>query len=363
MTVIRCSSSDRAHACALSTTPIDNPYNPDSQPARDGTACHEVCETVVAGPFNAPALLDKLVADLSSKYGTSQGDLRMAHGYAAQAWEEVKQWFPIPATEHPLAGPVTRGTSDVVSIDGGSILDWKSGWGRVEHPYQLMAYADAFRETHGMPEQGFVLGVEVWLKHREYRVHKFTAAKLDRFREHIAKQIVRDSATPGAHCTFCPRQLQCEARDQYIRSTATALVAQTGEVDALVIGNMHDHAKALKSALARYDAVVKAHVAEHGFLPLPNGKQLVDAGREVTEIQTEEAWPVLAKWFESSELAQAVKVSKTKLMDAAKAQAPKGEKQKRAAGLMADLAEAGALKKKTQSRLAIVDNTEVGNGS
>lgn len=357
----RCSAAGRAINCGASVLPTANPYNPDSQAAIDGTAAHVALQHVVADR----ELSEQQIAEIADQHRASAEHVAAAYRGARKIWHEVQPCFPSPRTEVPVAGKVTRGTSDVVSIVPGerlwpktiACLDWKTGRGQIDHTDQLAAYADALAEMYGIPESGYVLAVEAWVLHGTWRIHKFTRAQLDTWRDRLHDSISNGFATPGSWCTFCPRQLECDARGAYIVSTAAALTVPGESALFVPLGDLYKRAKLLRGALARYDELVKATIAERGYLELSDGRRVIDAGREVSEIDPALAWPVLARWFDGDEVAGAISVSKTKLLALAKAQAKRGEKEATARNLLEDLTEAGAISTVRQSRLAIVDET------
>jgi hypothetical protein len=296
----------------------------------------------------------------ATRYRVNADELTALVGYGERAWEEVGKWFPSPQCELRLEGVVASGTADVVSVAGGGVLDWKTGWNRVEHPHQLTGYADAFRETYGMPEQGYVLAVEVWLRQRSYRVHKLTEPHLDAWRDSVRQQLASDQWAAGEHCTYCPRLIGCGVYRKYIRSVGHSIAELPTEgVTKYQLGDLYPKSKMLRAALEAYDKLLTA-VLSMGPIDLGDGTRLQLKQVNTDRVGAREAWPVLVNefGFSQDEMAACVKISKSKMIDIAKKHVPKGRGAAEARRVMAALHTAKAITKTATYRKEIVQEDD-----
>lgn len=329
--------------CASSLAETDTPYAPTSDAAEQGTANHLALSFVPRGE-------DPPLEEIAERHGLDADDLARMVSYGRQAWREIAASFPDAATEVPLTSDVCQGTSDVVSVEGGAIADWKSGWGDAEHPWQLTGYAYAFRAQHGMPARGHILGVEIWLRHRSMRVHKLTDVSLDAFAERLKRQAahVGREYGPGRHCEFCKHVNACKARAEYLRGTCEALapIGDTG-LTREKLGELYDKAKAVRSALAQFDKLLDAEL-DHGPIPLGGGRTLQRVAYEVDEIDPLKAWPIVFGGphpLTPEEATEVIAIGKTALIAAVKAQAPKGKGASYERDVLQALRDAGAINK------------------
>jgi len=359
--MLRCSKLDTFLACASSAAPTDVPHNPQSEAATEGRTSHEALR-------NVPACTEPDFEDIAARSGVDADELRRIVAQGKRIWGEVRQWFPNPETEVRFDGEHLCGTSDLVSVVHDdfaaettdlSILDWKSGWSQREHPSQLTGYAECARRRHGMPTSGFILGVEAWVRHGSYRIHRFTAEILDGFVARLAEQskLIGRQYGPGDHCLFCAHVHHCVAREEYVRSTCNALALIPAQgITRDRIGALYERSKALNAALRQYDKLLDAEL-DNGPLALPDGRQIVRREQEVTEIDALKAWPVLLTGVHpltGDQLSDVVSVSKTAVEAAVKSQAVKGKGASYVRETLAELREAGALGTRVRHVKAIV---------
>jgi len=320
------SKADTAIECSGSLVASNVSHNPNSPEGREGTAKHEALAYVARGE-------EPQIDAIAEAYEIDVDDLAYAIAAGKKAWGEVARWFPSVITEVEVDGPVTRGTADVLCDAPGSlaILDWKTGYSGDEHKHQLMAYADAAREKYGMPTGGVIYGFEVWLRLGEFTTHHFSENQLNGFRSRCAEQIKRASGehpqyAAGAHCKFCPRATQCEARDEYMRATTTAIAEfkdPTAAVTRATIGALYERSKLLHRALAEYDKLLDAELVD-GPIALADGRilRLKDTEQDVIT----NAPKVLQVIRENIDIdiESELKITKASIERACKASAPKG---------------------------------------
>ena len=349
---IRPSSAPRAFECPSSMLEAVAPINSLSDSSDLGTAAHEaLAEHVRGGEID----LDALALDT----GTDVDDLSTLVAFGKKAWAEAGRLFGRDVqTEVALESDITDGRTDLLRADDQAIVvgDWKSGRVRRSYRRQLQAYAYAARATFGMPSSGTITAVVVWLRFGEFEVMQFTDAQLDQFRVDflaLERQVGRQYA-PGEHCTFCPRQFECEARTALLRSTTTALsVANEDALTPERMAELYPRVQALEKAIEAYKTALRLQLAR-GPMDAGDGRQLelVEARRAVIDARL--AWPVLQSvGFSDDDLARCVTISKGEVEAVAGEKAPAREKGKRKAALVRALEEAGALHHTTFTKIQI----------
>lgn len=334
---VRGSSADRALACNGSLVATTHPYNPNSEEGNLGSAKHAALAYLVHG--NEPP-----VAEVAARFDVDVSEIERAVAFGRQAWAEIREYFPGAATEVALENDLLTGHLDVFSalfmghddIDGGlgglpetmAVLDWKTGWSGDEHRWQLKSYADLARSRFGMPKSGYITVVEVHLPLREMSVENLTAEALDGFRAKLKEQVEHAGRqyAPGSHCKFCPRQHECLAREDYLRSTTMALepmgAREIVRPSREMIARLWDRSRLLKRYLARYEAIVDEMLVD-GPLDLGDGRQLALVTEEQDRLDAVKLESLLraAHWTDD-ELSQVLTASKAGLERVVKSKVP-----------------------------------------
>lgn len=364
MKLVRCSSLDRVLACAGSLAEIDAPYTPLNPEAREGTACHEALVALTGGQIPP-------VDAIGERHGVDPDVISKVVLRGQQAWREVERWFKgdryadSVRYSASLSGDVElRGTPDLLAvehreIDGRrvverlAILDWKTGWDPSEHPNQLRGYAFLARAMFEMPACGYVLGVEVWVRRQEIRIHKFTAEQLDRLRVEVLTQVAVEGRQYGpSHdaCRYCPLQNSCAARADWLRSGVTALAPADERlpISRELIGSLYERRKQLGAALKRYDEVLDAMLDE-GPVPLPDGRKLVWHDDEQDKLVPSRAMAFLDELdLTTAERDEVLSMTKAGLERVLKARAPERQGASWMRKAMTRLDELGAVEKTTK---------------
>ena len=346
----RISSLPRFLACPSSALATEHPYEPPSEAAGLGTAVHEALAAMVGG-----AQPD--VVAIATNHRVDADEVERLYTYGAEAWRRLREHFPNARPEQALQGVAIRGTADVFSFDGVSaaVLDWKTN--RVERDYgpQLIGYAAAAAEQYGLPETGYVTTAVCWLRFGEVEVQRVGQADIDGLHDQLqrAEASVGQAYAPGDPCTYCPRQLVCSARHDYIRSAAASLVA-VAETPTTCEGlaRLYPMSRALKRALESYDGALRLALDAAGELPDGDGGVLglLDVHRD--EIDPVRAWPVLeAAGYTTAELASCTRMGKTSMLAIVGSKAPRGQKQAMRGRLLGALREAGAVKTHTSRQI------------
>lgn len=362
---IRGSKADIAMACAGSLVETATPYSPNSEEGREGQAKHEALSYI-------PREIDPPLDEIAERHQVDVDDMAKAVAYGRQAWEDVARWLPAPKVEVRLDGEVTCGTADVISVgvpDSATparpsalgLLDWKTGWSGDEHQYQLMGYADAARAQIGMPVSGYITGFEVWIRSREYRTRNFSAIELDGFRERAQRQIelIGKQYAAGAHCKFCPRQHQCQARDEYLRGTVAALVPANPEqqraITREVLGQLYERRKLVGRAIDAYDKLLDDALAD-GPVPLGDGRMLGLKSAEQDKLDGAIVAELLVTEFDfsSQDLSAVLNASKSGIERVVKSRVAKGGCAAEMRRILGRLREAGGVSKVEVQRKEII---------
>jgi len=349
----RASGLPRFVECPSSALTPTHKIDGGSAPADEGTAAHEALAIVVNG--GAPD-----IPEIANKYGVDITTLRVLVAYGRQAWKQYGPLFTEPRTEVKVQSDRVRGTSDVIQADGMRliVLDWKSGWVRRQHLYQLAGYGEAAVNEYGMPESGKVTVITVWLRHQEAEVKDLTADSLEQFRTMLdaAEKGIGKVWNPGEPCDYCPMWQECKARQAFSRDAVTSLTEVTGdELTADKLAELYPKAKLLEQALKVFDSALRSEVHRLGTLELPDGRSLKFTERNSETLKARQAWPVLRKiGLTDDDLESCVSMAKGKVLAAISAKADRGEKGKAKEAALENLRQADAINEKVTRILQAV---------
>jgi len=349
---LRCSSLPRFITCASSALTAKNPYNPTSPMATLGTAAHKALELHVNGE-------DVDLDVIAKQHGVKRDDLGPLYGFGAKAWNEIKEHFPEPVTEDYVVGRFSQqglrfvgidGHADVINRDGRTsvIADWKSGWSRTGYLDQMAGYAYCEWKQHGMPKSGKIITIIVWLRYGEIDVRHWTKEGIEQW-ESVLLDTFRDVGKhygPGEACTFCPRQNECDARNEFLRGASIALVETTPkELTPEVLGSLYPKAVALGNALDNYWTALNAAIKSNGTISVGDGREAYMLEVEKQKIDMVTAFKVLKDEFgvTKDEYSKCATVSKSKVMKLIADKAADRQKGKDKARAIELLDEAGAL--------------------
>lgn len=340
-------------ACPSSQLPTPNPFDPTTDAADMGQALHRCLALHVSGAV-------PVLANIAKDYRCDVDDLERLYNYGRAAWETVKASFPYPIPEHKLYGAGIQGTADVISIEGAAVLDWKTNRVKRSYAEQLHGYAAALVDEYGWPDSGQVKVVLVWLQFREIEVATVTNAEVENLMKRItdAKLDVGKRYSPGDACTFCRRQLVCDARADYVRSAARSLsTAANVDVTRETLGALYQRSRQLRRALDAYDAALKMELAS-GPIADGDGSTLSLAEVKVDKIVADKAWPMLIdSGFTEDDLAKCVSMSKKSVLDTIASKHKRGEKGNAKTALLSLLRANEAIREQTHNRIKIEKET------
>ena len=335
---VRPSAHPRFKECPSSVMQIRNPIEGTSPIGRMGNAVHEYMQHLVCGAQPADVRPIAKAHDVEDQLE----DLEFLCRNGVKAWRELAQWFPDAKAEFALTSKLTAGTADVISHTGetAAIADWKTGFLERNYKQQTTAYAYALREQLGMPKSGEIAVVTGWLRLGTYDVSVLREEDLDAWAAGVAESSKRigKSYNPGPHCSFCPRRLECEARQDYVQASVALMVEVTPRaMTARDVGSLYARAKVLKDALEEYQTTLRMLLKE-GPIETDHGTVLRLKTVEKDVIDPQRAWPVLVGLGLSEEdLASCMTIGKGALMTAVGAKAERGNKGKRQAMVLEEL--------------------------
>jgi len=332
--------------------------NPVDDAGTLGTAVHDGCAEIVRGrPADTGAIALQYGLDEAQKR-----DLIWLLAVATRFWAEYgTQFGEEPSVERELTAMDHSGHTDVLGADPpvARVLDWKTT--RLEvinYQPQMMEYLWLVGHSPDSPipssfDCQYIL---VFLRDRTVEV----SAVMDRQTvddwhvEYMRRINEWDGKTycPGGHCRYCPRLAHCPAQRAIIQQAM-----QSVTVDDLPVEDVVTLYERLRWAEAFCDTTIKAiklrAEAEGGEI-VADGRALTLQEQNRQKIRAREAWPVIMSRLTEAELAPAVTIGKTALLDAIGKKSPRGQKKAEKEALMAALEAANAVETNTFRVLRMV---------
>lgn len=365
MRTIRASSFPRNVACQASAIEV-YPVIETHHPLADlGSAVHEL----LAGHINPP---EPNVADVAAKWDIEDvDDLDYLFAAGRKLWRNLSRFFPDPCTErtfrvqHPQL--TVTGHTDVFSVVGteARIADWKSGYVEDDYLEQVRAYSWLALATNPALQSAYAL--VVWLRTGIVEPHRWTRAELARWEEDTFPRLARPQEiySPGKHCRYCPRGLACPAKTELLKQAAVAIDSASQLARAVAPSDPIERANNLALLLERCRAMekvidvtkewIKTEVVSAGSrLALGNGLSLVVTTQERESVDYAAARDVLASRLTQEDLAHCLKVAKSELEKAIKANAGRGQKAAAWQELLEELKEQDALETTFVEKLEVV---------
>jgi PD-(D/E)XK nuclease superfamily len=365
---LRASRTPLHMLCPASAVEPTIPVNTSSYEARLGTALHRL----EAAAIGRGEYLD--ARDLALVEQVDGEELQLLAGLAWQVWEDIRERFPDPRCEVPMAqwfgSPAAidlRGTCDLMA-DGGDhvrLADWKTGSEDGNHWDQLRAYA--LISLMGQPRWDRAYCVVIHVRRRRDEAVWFDRQELLDWWDGLVSRLRQNPVTynPGAHCRWCPRALECPAQQALLRQhvqlvyslatdgTFERLSSQSG-IRAQQLDAIRKACRTVTDAAESVRQMVAADVEAHGgVLPLPEGRELRLSRVVSQRWDYATAWPVLSQLagIPAEQLYEAITVSKTAVEKIIREHAPRGHKSHAVDQLRELLASAGAVREEAQYRL------------
>lgn len=330
-------------SCEL-LTPDEYRFSQQTPEAAIGSAAHEAIAQVVQGQ-------DPDIVAVCHHHGAPDpAEVGMLVRFARQAWEELHPYVPEARIEYDVDGEVTYGRADVLHADGATltVIDWDFGWVGTDKRAQLKAYADAARCMFGMPQSGTIMAVHVLARKGKFITYELDAAELDNFRERVRWAMRRCGIDYGPSpdtCRFCPRQLLCKARADYLRQCVALMphAIESLTLDDQGLAQIYPRWKEVKRLVEAFDKVLGARLAEGTPLDLGTGKALTLVEQEYDQIDPLLAWSTMQAHLSNDQIARALSVSKTEILSSVAESAGRGQKGKAKEQFMDELRAAGAV--------------------
>ena len=341
--------------CVSSAKELEYRYDNNSPEAKAGSAKHEVAACVVLEqPPDLPALAERYQVELD--------DLEIAEACTHKIWGKIRHHFgAMPRVEVELESDLFKGRADLVYHDGeiAVVLDWKFGRTEGEHLEQLGAYGHCVNAMYGMPSCGYVTAITAWPLLGVIDIRKLDDKWLHTFGNHI-KELRREvgkTYSPGEHCTYCRLSLSCRARDDFLRSAGNVMTKLAADkVQPATLARLYPQAKMLENALDNYRKALRIAVEEHGALSIGDGRELALSDYNVTVVDAQKAWPILADpdgWrFTDDDMAKTIKMSSSAIQDVVAKRAERGDKAKVKTEVIANLIDGGAAYKVQRTKVA-----------
>lgn len=362
MIEIHASQVPRILRCPASIQAPEIERTGDSEAARIGSAVHELLAAHVQGKTHDPRAVAK-------REGLPVDSVSALCAMGRNLWAEYSESLRIVAVEQTMRQPIgpdceLAGRADIiaVAVDDPTCLivwDWKTG--------RQMTMAEDQERTYGYLACAEIQDVEIktvkvctaWIRDYEVEIVDLSPADLGRIEGRLEKAVAhQDRYGPDAEtCRFCPRNLECPARMEIVKSTAAALVVD-GEAalpPAPALAGLYPRAKLLASVLEQYDAALKVALEDAGgTLPMGDGRELYlkPAQRKTLDVRG------AVKLAEEGGLAfediiPALSVASGELRKAVVKTAPARGKTARWKGFLAELAERGGVAVKDYTSVVV----------
>jgi len=353
---IRCSALPRIMACGPSAIAPEVKVDTSGPEAAMGRAVHELLATVVKDELDAPPEF----GDVLQRHGLSDDDadeLRMLAWSGVNIWKKLRESFEIVAVEGEFVGSVAglelTGSADVIGCTeedgerGTVVFDWKSG--RIDSGYldQLKGYL----KLGWIKETEKAKAVVIWLRESRVEIVDVTPASMVKWEEELQVSLGSTDFNVTEHCGYCPRRLECPARNQIVRSVISDLSAEEsiGELVPAQLAQLYPRVSLLEKTIKAYKKALKAAV-EEGPLSIGDGRVLTVEPNRRESILFEQGVDALESHLGlsademRSALEDSITVNKKAVAELAAERAQKGMKGKARAAVIEVLRECGAIK-------------------
>lgn len=369
---IRCSQLPRLMICPQSGRGESPTVEIADKSAALGTAVHKVLSEAVRCNGMPP---DEYLAAVKQEFDIPAGsDFDWLVIQGVRALKEIRAEFETEilsvTTDVSLDDGLLSGHTDLLFDCGRTIVvvDWKSGRKTTGYFHQMAGYAalalSAFSEADNC------ITILVWLRDGEYTRTSFTREETQEWYSGLREQLGKENYVAGEHCIFCPRTTECQASGALIQAGVRDLL-DGQPLPAAIIPNRaswltlaprvlaaYNRLGLIEKAITAFRDAVRMNIAKFGSLPADDGTELALVPYETETIDPRKGWGILAGALTEDELASALKVSKTIVLDYVRARAARGEKKKAAEELMTALRKAGAITIEQREALKFVRKEE-----
>lgn len=297
---MRASSLDMAMACPESQRePMFQ--QPVGRAALVGSAVHAYLEDYISGQ---PQTYDHYASEWAL---SEREDFAKIAYNGVRCWNALAQHFPNPICERELTDAGTVGLTghpDVVSIIGkeARVLDWKTGRVEGDHTEQLRAYAYLICKTFDVDT---VRAVVCDVRYQDIRKPvTFTRAELAEWYQQVARRLREQGYATGSHCQYCPRAIECPAKQMLLRTIGNAVIQSDSiiaNLDDEKLIRLHDAIGVLEKALTKAKDALRAEVAGRGGrITTPDGNGLELRQEAYRTLQPQQAMETLLDRYGST---------------------------------------------------------------
>jgi hypothetical protein len=387
--VIRISSLDDLFECAPSVLNHEAllASKQENAAATVGTAVHALLSDLVCdGKYD---LFNTLAQHGLSKYDEDVAELA---SYGVKAWREIGHFFPSAQVEVACSvkphggGPSLEGTIDVVapiSEKAAIFADWKTGYLDAGYHNQMWGYALAIWDTMGRASDFTCTGIVVFLRHRYYRIVKYTAGEIEEWERSLVRNVLGNSKLykVGRACRYCKLHDACPARQQKVTAFIDLLIrggdplttadpefaryvldckqmilkaTRENKTDPRLAAAVNDLSYMTKLAEQQIEAMratTRTMVERVGPVPLTENTALALRKIDMKKLDPQRALPVLRKKLDDVAICDAMRISLPQVLAKVSALALKGERPIIQDELMSELEEAEAVTVTTHLRL------------
>lgn len=357
---VRASSLPIISNCAAAAVNPKVRIESPNDAANLGTAVHEVLASWIRhGPESS------LIDSVAARDGVDVSEMTPLSWWGWSAWQSIAEHFPDPEVERGMVhagedGLILEGHADVraLSADGkrAMIADFKSGWIEGDWTEQMKAYA--WLALRHFPGAESAYAAVLLIRDHTLDASVWTRDELDQWRDELSEHLQDTSIySPGPHCRYCRRALECDANQLALTVAGRALAEKdvlmfpTDPVErGRVLGTLLDRVKMVEDLCEQARDAIKACVGYGGPVPTGDGRQIQVRDEERREIDIKAGWEILSEELGAG-LLDGLKVSKTAVEKQAMDKAPRGKKKEAAQALMKKLDDAGAVKVKVIHKL------------
>jgi Protein of unknown function (DUF2800) len=352
---IRSSSLPMALRCPASTMPPEIRVEGDRAAADLGTAAHDIALRRIQGEYVE-------VADVAASLRVDPDDLATIVGLAHKCWLAIRDYFPSPQCEVSMclispSGLELTGHADLISVVDGEarVADYKTGRVDSDYTQQLCSYGYLALQMHPECDTAFVM--VVWVREQRTESARYTRQQLDDWFAQTETTLSDvDLFSPGPHCGYCRRKLECPAFDLMLRKSIELLadgkIPEREEGRGVAVGDLYHAAKLLEKESATARELIRAEVASAGgTLQIGYGKQLQLIDQVQEKISYSASRRIMEDRIHPTAMDEICTIGKGAATAAISDSAPRGKKKIAIEEFMESLRRAGAVTEKTVTRL------------
>ena len=348
---IRCSELKGILLCS-SFGHTENPWNPKTTPAEQGSAAHLASAFYLDSGKEIPDFqmiqLEHPSVDLK--------DLEICFWQFRNMWEEHFEKFMGNNFETEVAMEARLGTvdidgegfeviltghADIIAQTKNDLIVWDWKFGRLagnSHFAQTAGYAALAVTKYGWPESGVITAGEayprlgVWNENTQ----KLDKVYLSQFKETVLRAVsergkIRNPSPDG--CKFCSARLDCQEYPKMFKESFAAvngiIEGDSSVVDPEELAHLHSAFKTLEYACSSFKKLFSTSLESAAAIGKDNsveGFYLKETKRASVDPQA--AWPHLLKVLNQNEISPLLTLSLSKVKNAVMAKSPEGTTKK-----------------------------------